>query len=64
MIEQTQNIKQFGENREERAKLILQNGDPEKLDNNTYYVPSQFDITKKYQVTHFDSFSCDCLDFQ
>ena len=64
MIEQTQNIKQFGENREERAKLILQNGDPEKFDENTYYVPSQFDSTKKYQVTHFDSFSCNCKDFE
>jgi len=63
-METAQNIKQFGENREERAKLILQNGDPVKFDDNTYYVPSQFDSSKKYQVTHFDSFSCNCKDFE
>lgn len=63
-METTQNIKQFADNREERAKLILQNGDPVKFDDNTYYVPSQFDSTKKYQVTHFDSYSCNCKDFE
>lgn len=63
-METTQNIKQFGENRDERAKAILQNGDPVRFDDNTYYVPSQFDSNKKYQVTHFDSFSCNCKDFE
>lgn len=56
--------KQFAENREQRAKQILQLGNPECLDENTYLVPSQFDSTKKYQVTHFDSYSCNCKDFE
>jgi len=61
---QTQNIKEFSENREERAKAILQIGNPEYLNENTYLVPSQFDSNKKYHVTHFDSYSCECADFQ
>lgn len=61
---ETQNIKQFGENRDVRAKAILQIGNPECLDENTYLVPSQFDSNKKYQVTHFDSYSCNCKDFE
>src|SRR3989344_1579021 len=63
-METTQNIKQFADNRNARAKAILQIGNPECLDENTYLVPSQFDSTKKYQVTHFDSFSCSCKDFE
>ena len=61
---ETQNIKQFSDNREARAKAILEIGNPECLDENTYLVPSQFDSTKKYQVTHFDSYSCNCKDFE
>jgi transposase-like protein len=61
---ETQNIKQFTDNRDVRAKAILQIGNPECLDENTYLVPSQFDSTKKYQVTHFDSYSCNCKDFE
>ncbi len=61
---ETQEAKQFTENREARAKSILQIGNPECLDDNTYLVPSQFDSNKKYCVSHFDSYSCDCLDFQ
>src|SRR3989344_6107716 len=61
---ETTNLKQFTENREERAKAILQIGNPECLDDNTYLVPSQFDSSKKYQVTHFDSYSCNCKDFE
>jgi transposase-like protein len=61
---ETQNIKQFAENREERAKAILQIAEPECLDENTYLVPSQFDSNKKYHVTHFDSYSCECEDFK
>jgi len=56
--------KQFTENREQRAKAILQIGSPECLDENTYLVPSQFDSTKKYTVSHFDSYSCSCPDFE
>jgi transposase-like protein len=59
-----QTIKQFADNREERARAILEKGNPECLDENTYYVPSQFDSNKKYQVTHFDSYSCNCKDFE
>lgn len=61
---ETQTIKQFTDNRDVRAKAILQIGSPECLDENTYLVPSQFDSTKKYQVTHFDSYSCECEDFK
>lgn len=57
-------LKNFAESREARAKLILERGNPEVLDENTYLVPSQFDSTKKYQVTHFDSYSCNCKDFE
>src|SRR3989344_2500694 len=63
-METTQNIKQFADNRNARAKAILQIGNPECLDENTYLVPSQFDSNKKYQVTHFDSYSCNCKDFE
>ena len=57
-------IKQQSEAREERAKSILQIGSPETLDEFTYLVPSQFDSTKKYRVTHLDSYSCECEDFR
>src|SRR3989344_2760463 len=57
------NIKQQSEAREERAKLILQKGSPEILDEFTYLVPSQFS-EKKYRVTHLDSYSCECEDFR
>jgi len=62
-METTQDIKQFSNTREERAKLILQNGDPQIINENTYLVPSQFDSSKKYEVTHLDSYSCNCQDF-
>jgi len=61
---ETQTIKQFSDTREERAKQILKIAEPQTIDENTYLVPSQFDSNKKYQVTHFDSYSCDCNDFQ
>src|SRR3989344_4473403 len=59
-----QTIKQQSENRELRARAILENGEPQILDEFTYLVPSQFDSSKKYQVTHFDSYSCNCKDFE
>ncbi len=62
-MENTQ-IKQFSNTREQRAKEILQIGSPVIVDENTYLVPSQFDSNKKYQVTHFDSYSCSCKDFE
>ena len=59
-----QTIKQLSDKREQRARQILEHSKPECLDENTYLVPSQFDSTKKYQVTHFDSYSCNCKDFE
>ena len=64
MEQTTEYIKNFSSWREERAKAILQKGNPEVLDENTYIVPSQFDSSKKYQVTYFDSYSCSCPDFE
>ena len=61
---ETQTIKQFSTTREQRAKQILKQGNPEVLDENTYIVPSQFDSSKKYEVTYFDSYSCSCPDFE
>ncbi len=61
---ETQTIKQFTDNRETRAKAILQNGDPQTIDEFTYLVPSQFDSVKKYRVSHIDSYSCECEDFK
>jgi len=60
----TQTLKQQSETREQRAKAILEIADPQELDENTFLVPSQFDSSKKYQVTHFDSYSCNCKDFE
>lgn len=60
---ETQTIKQFSSTREARAKLILEKSEPIIIDENTYLVPSQFS-DKKYQVTHFDSYSCNCKDFE
>ncbi len=57
-------IKYLSESREQRAKEILKVGNPIVVDENTYLVPSQFDSNKKYQVTHFDSYSCECEDFK
>lgn len=57
-------IKKESEVREQRAKEILQNGTPEAIDEYTYLVPSQFDSEKRYKVMHFDSYSCECEDFQ
>jgi putative transposase len=61
---ETQTIKQFSNTREARAKQILDIAEPQELDENTYLVPSQFDSNRKYEVTHFDTYSCNCKDFQ
>ena len=61
---ETQTIKQFSNTREARARQILDIAEPQELDENTYLVPSQFDSNKKYEVTHFDTYSCNCKDFQ
>ena len=36
-------LKSFSKLREQRARQILEQGNPEVLDENTYIVPSQFD---------------------
>jgi len=60
---ETQTIKQFSESREQRARQILAQGNPECLEDNTWLVPSQFS-DKKYLVTFLDTYSCNCPDFQ
>ena len=62
-METKQYLKNFSEWRNERAKQILQKGNPETIDEFTYLVPSQNSDTK-YKVTHIDSYSCECQDFQ
>ena len=61
-METKQYLKNFSEWRNERAKAILEKGNPETLDEFTYLVPSQ-NSDKKYKVTHLDSYSCECQDF-
>ncbi len=56
-------LKYLSESRELKAKQILEIGNPEILDENTYIVSSQFDSNKRYTITLFDSYSCNCLDF-
>ena len=63
MEQTTEYIKNFSEWRNERAKAILEKGNPELLDGNSYLVPSQFS-DKKYLDNFFDSYSCTCPDFQ
>ena len=63
MEQTTEYIKNFSSWREKRAKAILEKGNPETIDEFTYLVPSQ-NSSKKYKVTHIDSYSCECQDFQ
>ena len=63
-MQQTQEyLKNFSNWRNERAKLILEKGNSETLDEFTYLVPSQ-NSDKKYRVTHIDAYSCECEDFK
>ncbi len=55
--------KNLSNTREDRAKLILEKGNPECLEDNTWLVPSQFS-DKKYLVSFLDTYSCNCPDFQ
>ncbi|MBU1028202.1 MAG: DDE-type integrase/transposase/recombinase [Nanoarchaeota archaeon] len=63
MEQTTEYIKNFSSWREERAKAILEKGNPESIDEFTYLVPSQ-NSEKKYKVTHIDAYSCECEDFK
>ncbi|MBI2508193.1 hypothetical protein HYV89_04535 [Candidatus Woesearchaeota archaeon] len=63
-MENTQQyIKSFSSWREERAKAILEKGNPQILDEFTYFVPSQ-SSDKKYKVTHIDAYSCNVQTFK
>ena len=62
-MDNAQDIKQFSSTREERAKAILEIGNPETLDEFTYLVPSQ-NSDRKYRVTQIDAYSCECEDFK
>jgi len=55
-------LRTFSEQRKERASVLLNNAVPEKIDDTTYIVPSS-DGSKKYHVSHIDTYSCECLDF-
>ena len=63
MEQTTEYIKNFSEWRNERAKAILEKGEPQALDEFTYLVPSQ-NSDRKYKVTHIDAYSCECEDFK
>ncbi len=63
MIETIQYLKNFSDWRNERARVILQKGNPEVIDEFTYLVPSQIS-DKRYRVTHIDAYSCECEDFK
>ncbi len=63
MINSTE-LKNFAQTREQRARQILELGNPQVLDEYTYLVPSQSNPITKYRVTHLDSYSCSCPDFE
>lgn len=56
-------LKKFSDVRKQRAYTILQNGEPKLVNENTYLVPSS-NGKDRYTVTHVDSYSCSCPDFQ
>jgi transposase-like protein len=55
-------LKAFSEQRKERASVLLNSGVPERIDDTTYIVPSS-DGSKKYRVSHIDTYSCECVDY-
>lgn len=63
-IEYTQQLKSFSDKRKARAEQLLRTSKPETINEFTYLVPSQNNPDKKYCVTHIDSYSCECQDFQ
>lgn len=62
-METPQQLKEFADKRSQRAKAILQKGNPSQIDEFTYLVPSQ-SSDRKYRVTHIDTYSCECEDFK
>ena len=55
-------LQAFSEERKERASTLLDTAVPEKIDATTYLVPSS-DGSKKYRVSHIDTYSCECPDY-
>ena len=55
-------LKRLSDERKERASLLLNKAIPEKVNETTYLIPSS-DGTKKYTVSHIDTYSCNCPDF-
>ncbi len=51
------------ENQNEKAQAILKKGNPIFVNKNIYLVPSQ-SSDRKYKVTSFDNYACDCKDFE
>lgn len=64
MKTEQENLKTSSNLREQRARAILEKGDPSQIDEYTYLVPSQFDSSKKYKVTHIDGYTCECEDYK
>ena len=55
-------LQTFSEKRKERASELLSTAVPERINETTYLVPSS-DGTKKYIVSHVDTYSCECIDY-
>jgi transposase-like protein len=55
-------LQTFSEQRKERASQLLEKSVPERVDDTTYLVPSS-DGSKKYRVSHIDTYSCECADY-
>jgi hypothetical protein len=55
-------LKTFSEQRKGRASELLSTAVPERINETTYLVPSS-DGTKKYTVSHVDTYSCECIDY-
>ena len=55
-------LKTFSEQRKERASQLLETSVPERVNDTTYLVPSS-DGSKKYRVSHIDTYSCECADY-
>jgi hypothetical protein len=55
-------LKTFSEQRKERASVLLNTSVPEIVSEGRYLVPSS-DGSKKYRVSHIDTYSCECPDY-
>lgn len=57
------NLKKLSDDRKARASALLNDRVPEAVSGGIYLVPSS-DGTKKYKVSHIDTYSCECPDFE